>query len=410
MSPGRWFVPLMLGLPLAATPVAAETPAVRSLAGEPLPLVLRDGRIAHIGVWAIPFANGSAQPEAGVADELERLAATLATDCFLTAQVVGHVAPGAGRDGDTLMAHRLARARADQVQAVLVRHGLSHNAVASVWDWQFSTPESRVTLWVFALVPGEDCEGVPLSAGQTGPAETPSALLSSQTVEGTPQAARPGGEPAESEPIVGTRGRAAATGQPTPPLPPTPPAASTEPRLAMAPSADGRRESATAAGAEVADATARDGATAAGQVLAAQPPGSSIAEASPAPAAARDTVSAPAASDREGAQEAVVAVEFAVNSSFLPQGAAGELERFLQELGDGRFSVRLEAALAVHDVRNARSTEEARRYGQWLAERRAQRLREWLERRAGGRIVRIEQVLVEDDPSRRVVIRARRVP
>ena len=44
-----------------------------------------------------------------------------ATDCFLFAQAWAMSGPGSQADGDTLVAHRLARARADAVQAALVR-------------------------------------------------------------------------------------------------------------------------------------------------------------------------------------------------------------------------------------------------------------------------------------------------
>ena len=55
---------------------------------------------------------------------LDRLVASIATDCFLTAQAIGHVRPGIPGDGETLAAHRLARARSEAVQAALVRGGL----------------------------------------------------------------------------------------------------------------------------------------------------------------------------------------------------------------------------------------------------------------------------------------------
>ena len=92
------------------------------------------------------------------------LTAEVATDCFLTAQVIGHVGSSEVAGNDTLNAHRLARARADAVQATLIAGGLPAKAIASVWDWQFMVREARATLWVFRLTPGEDCEGEPLDS------------------------------------------------------------------------------------------------------------------------------------------------------------------------------------------------------------------------------------------------------
>jgi hypothetical protein len=53
------------------------------------------------------------------------------------------------------------------------------------------------------------------------------------------------------------------------------------------------------------------------------------------------------------------------------------------------------------DVRGV-SGEEAKRYNAWMAERRAQRVVEWLEENAGERSVIITERLVENDPSREV--------
>ena len=90
------------------------------------------------------------------------MARNLATDCFLTAQAIGHVAADEAKGPDPLAGHRLARSRADHVQTVLTGQGLPQNAIASVWDWQFQVAEPRVTLWVFELADGEDCAGEPL--------------------------------------------------------------------------------------------------------------------------------------------------------------------------------------------------------------------------------------------------------
>ena len=128
----------------------------------PTPLVLKDGRIADVSIHVLPFDNGAGELGGDVAAGLADLTATVATDCFLTAQVIGHVSSREVADNETLAAHRLARARADAVQASLIGGGLPAKSIASVWDWQFLVREPRATLWVFRLVQGEDCEGVPL--------------------------------------------------------------------------------------------------------------------------------------------------------------------------------------------------------------------------------------------------------
>jgi hypothetical protein len=143
-----------------AGPAASEE--LTAPAQQPLPLAIRDGRIAHLTVHAVPFGIGAKEPAPATAAALDELVAGLATDCFLTAQAIGHVRPGTPGDGDTLAAHRLARARAEAVQAALTGGGLPAESVASVWDFQFTVREPRVTLWVFSLPQGDECEGKPL--------------------------------------------------------------------------------------------------------------------------------------------------------------------------------------------------------------------------------------------------------
>jgi hypothetical protein len=92
-----------------------------------------------------------------------------------------------------LNAHRLARSRADAVQASLISGGLPAKAIASVWDWQFMVREPRATLWVFELTAGEDCEGRQLQGGDLV-AEAPSAEQGNAAPERAP---RPAAAPAE---------------------------------------------------------------------------------------------------------------------------------------------------------------------------------------------------------------------
>ena len=147
---------VLLGLlPAQGSPRAAGAePLLR-----PTPLVLKDGRIANVSIHVLPFASGQAELAAAPAEYLAKLTRAVGTDCFLTAQVIGHIASDEIAGDDTLNAHRLARSRADAVQASLIGGGLPAKAIASVWDWQFMVREPRATLWVFELTAGEDCEG-----------------------------------------------------------------------------------------------------------------------------------------------------------------------------------------------------------------------------------------------------------
>jgi hypothetical protein len=423
-------------LPLAAAAEPPNTSAVRSLVDAPVPLVLKDGRIAQINLYAVPFPTGSAEPVPNVVEELDRLAAGWATDCFLSAQVIGHVAPGSGRDGDTLAAHRLARARADRLQAVLIGHGLPQKAIASVWDWQFFVPESRATLWVFALVPGEDCEGAALShrapevesQSQPEAASGPVARLKIARDSGKAQEAEGSamGNPAPDPPMAWAQesDSGSADGETAPSL--SRATAEEGPEHLAAVKADSPSASATIASAEPSTAETAESQSEAPADMAARAAGSSqspgaepVGAALPTATAVTHPVAATptrglslgvAAAQAPGSEEVVYEVQFDLNSSFLPQGAGAGLRAFLDRLGEGRFAIRLEGAVAGGDVANARTPEEARRYNEWITTRRVNRVREWLERHAAGRIVTIEQELVQDDPSRRVVIRARRLP
>jgi outer membrane protein OmpA-like peptidoglycan-associated protein len=141
-------------------------------------MAVRDGRIAETTARAIPFPSGEDALDAPTAAALDGFVAAIATDCFLFAQAIGHVRPGADAEGDTLAAHRLARARAEAIGARLQRAGLPGDAVSSAWDRQFAVREPRATLWIFSQVPGQDCAGTPLpgAAALTAAARTPQPL------------------------------------------------------------------------------------------------------------------------------------------------------------------------------------------------------------------------------------------
>jgi hypothetical protein len=150
----------LIGVIVAVQPMQAADETEPLLL--PTPLVLKDGRIANVSIHEVPFAPGQAGLTTDAGAGLRELTRAVGTDCFLTAQVIGHIDSSEIAEQDSLSAHRLARARADAVQASLIDGGLPAKAIASVWDWQFMVREARATLWVFQLTAGEDCEGRPL--------------------------------------------------------------------------------------------------------------------------------------------------------------------------------------------------------------------------------------------------------
>ena len=212
---------------------AAETRAADDVLLRPTPLILKDGRIANVSVHNVAFPSGQSALGPASTQRLASLTREMATDCFLTAQVIGHV--GAAEVGnDTLNAHRLARARADAVQASLIAGGLPAKAIASVWDWQFMVREPRATLWVFRLTPGEDCDGKPLDSAAPAlvasadppPAQTPDGKARPVPAPGAelPSGSAPAGElrAAPSAPAVPGRSAAARAAPAAPDHPPAP--------------------------------------------------------------------------------------------------------------------------------------------------------------------------------------------
>lgn len=420
------------GPALAAEP--GPEPARVLLGGTPL--VLKDGRMADVSVHTLPFGAGAEALAPGEAADLAALARELATDCFLTAQALGHVEPGAAGEGDTLAAHRLARARADGVQRALAERGLPANAVASVWDWQFMVREPRVTLWVFRLRQGEDCAGEPLPAAKAPaavaerggkPEGEPAAKVAAAAAPAVPRAkpsapgratvvaAQPkGGDgarparaadpaatvmPAAGAPAAGEAG--ATSGVATAEAPPSPPS---PPRVTDPEPASARQEPTSTPTVATAD-EARPGPTAA------DVPES--APTTPAPAAAVVATAAPAASAAAAVSPATaddgLEIVFETNSSYFPRGAGRALQGLLEGLprGGGGYAFDLTATIDPTDVRTTDPTEAAR-YDRWLAERRLARVAEYLEKNAPGRgEVSVRRGLAEGDPSRRVIVRAR---
>ncbi len=419
---------VLLFLTLLAGPTAAGAQTLRPLAEGSVPLILKDGRIAEVSIYAVPFLTASSEMPDEVEEELRALIADFATDCFLTAQVIGHVEPGPDKDGGTLAAHRLARARAERIQALMTERGLPAQSIASVWDWQFSTPESRATVWFFALDPEEGCADAPLvAAGPESGAPTPGTAAPTSEAERRDREAEDAAgtvsPPGETEPLTvvvrrpatedrlpgSPRPEAAPAGEETaagtvpvepaeaPGETPIPPPEGTA-AAAPGPASD-ERPASVAEAATDADGKAPQGLPE--KLLAEETPG----EIEPRLSASALTVAA----DPGGTGEPRLEIVFDLNSSWLPHGAVKDLGALLERLREGRYALEIVTAVDNGPIKNG-TPEDAARYNRWLAERRANRVAEWLRRRGDGVIVDIEQRFREDDPSRKVVIRARRLP
>lgn len=355
----------LLGLLASAAASAGDT----SVLLPPTPLVLKDGRIARVTVHTIPFPTGKDQPDETARSALTGLVDELATDCFLTAQAIGHVEPGPGNDGETLAAHRLARARADRVQAALIGRGLPASSIASVWDWQFAVREPRVTLWVFRLAEGDDCDSRPIAQVQpTQPA---------QTAVAAPPAVAASTPVADPAPV-------AAPATPTAPEEPVPPA------IVAAPATSVPEEAVPLA-------------------LAAPEPEADPPPAPVAVAEAPPPTPEPAPVDTTPA-DAAMAITFDINSSYFPKGTSRELKALAERLAaDNAYEIVLEGTVSAEAVRSE-GADEGHAYNRWIADRRMSRVADWLRQHTNGGGIEIKRAYVENDPSRRVTIRVRPLP
>ncbi len=147
-------------------------------------------------------------------------------------------------------------------------------------------------------------------------------------------------------------------------------------------------------------------------------PTSALAEtppAAPAPPPVRTSAKpkptpgpAVAALEPEPELEAASATElvFDNNSSYLPDGASKQLKRWIASLPKARgYRIELAAAVGTADAKTT-DPKQAARYGRWLAERRLGRISEWLEKNVEVRDLQLQQKFLENDSSRRVVVRA----
>jgi len=116
-------------------------------------------------------------------------------------------------------------------------------------------------------------------------------------------------------------------------------------------------------------------------------------------------IDADAARGSSPADGSALAIDFEVNSSYFSTGAVRELRAFLDSLpADEPVEIELAGAVGTSGVRGA-GDEEAARYNAWMAERRIERVAEWLEQNAGDRRLTLAERLVENDSSRQVRLR-----
>ena len=448
---GRWqkFATALLTLPFLAALTPAGAAPLESLMTGPTPLILKDGRIAHVSVHAIPFDLKKSELDDTTRMAVERLLVPMATDCFLTAQAIGHVQPGDQADGDTLSAHRLARARADRIQQTLINLGLPAKSVASVWDWQFMVKEPRVTLWVFQLHKGEDCEGKPVndaivasldnSVGAKAPqskekveavapkAETtpskvertePRPLTSRDEINARETSAKPAvkvSEIRESDVAGPSTPQQPVAVTPTIPVtasrvpvqdltkPPKVASIESETRPIVPPAQIEVPASLTSMDATPAKAGQEVSEDNAGNTVEAVRPVEQVEQkvvaASPAPAPATAPSQAMASNNR-------TSITFAMNSSFFGGSGARTLKTFVDSLDKGKtYRIHLSGAVGTDPVSGGGAAE-AEKYNRWMAERRVERIAEWLNANSNGRQIEIVRDYIENDPSRTVNIAA----
>lgn len=368
----------LLGAHIAVTPMSASAdPIGRTLLATPL--VLKDGRIAEVAVHTIPFPDDAIALAENTKSALDDFARRIATDCFLTAQVIGHVDKGEIGGRETAEIHRLARARADTIQGTLIDSGLPATSIASVWDWRFLVQEARATLWVFRLTTGDDCEDQPLG-GDVGDKIAADDRPEPPSINKTSSASTPAHVPAkvDASPPASTKPAIVPASRPkaaslTASIPPSPT------KHAGERSPETAHSSAPAAGEDPSRET----------TVAAHDPAATVFEA-----------------EQTGADSSVEIV-FATNSSYFPNGAGDQLRAFLKTLSkDKRYVLRIQTSVASSADVSGVSESEAVRYNGWLAERRAKRVEEWLQKNGKDFNFTLKPSLVENDGSRRVRIDA----
>lgn len=343
------------------------------------PLVLKDGRIAEVSVHTIPFPDDAVAPASKIKNDLDAFTQSIATDCFLTAQVIGHVDKKEISGRETADIHRLARARADTIQASLIDNGLPAASIASVWDWQFMVQKPRVTLWVFRLTSGEDCENTPLDSqakDQVAAISSPEPPVQQTTPEvAVPIAAAQPKEvpskPVQQQVIPAAKPKSKGIIAPLPTVPSKPDIAEVEQNATKA--ALAKKPS--------------------------NPAETQVASLDPNPP-----------TDEKGSinivDKGTLEIVFAINSSYFPEDAGDQLRAFMKMLDKNKNHVlRIQTSVDGNaGVTGASSTDEAQRYNAWMAERRFKRVEAWLLKNGDGHNLTLEPSLIENDGSRRVRI------
>ena len=118
----------------------------------------------------------------------------------------------------------------------------------------------------------------------------------------------------------------------------------------------------------------------------------------------------PAAAQRQAAVDATpgaLVITFPTNSSYFPPETSTQLGALLRQVPpDQRLELVLQASVSGSEkVVGAESPEEAAQYNHWLAERRVERVRDWLDQNVKGRTVAIKPEYRANDESRQVVVR-----
>lgn len=146
----------------------------------------------------------------------------------------------------------------------------------------------------------------------------------------------------------------------------------------------------------------------------ASPPSTAASKTAPAPALDRSSrrQSASSSIPKEAqtgtvslSEDGAVEIVFALNSSVLPRGAEDQLGALMQSLDKGkRYVLRVQTSLDNNARVAGASAEETQRYNNWLADRRAKRVEDWLLGNQNGVEFSIDPSRVDNDNSRRVRI------
>jgi len=133
------------------------------------------------------------------------------------------------------------------------------------------------------------------------------------------------------------------------------------------------------------------------------PPPTVIVDTSEEPAAGPiDVTALPPSQPEPPLAELETEIKFAVNSSYMTGDDHQSLRRLLDGLpAPGSYRLVLTAAVGAGDV-EASDPDEDKRYNRWMAERRIERVKSYLEGISGNREIVFEPAFADDDNSREV--------